>query len=181
MNISAGRLRGRRLTIPAGARPSSGRLREALFSIWGDRVEGSRFLDLFAGSGGVGIEAWSRGAAEVTLVDSDRRSLTALRRNVALVDEVATTRILGVPVQRALERLKAEGKRFDLIFADPPYALRLGAPFFAGVLQVVAADGALAVERRSGDLDGADFTGWRREPLRRYGDSALDLYLPIEE
>ena len=73
LRIAGGAHRGRRLAVPQGARPTQDRVREALFSIWGERVRGARFLDLFAGSGAVGIEALSRGAATATFVESDAR------------------------------------------------------------------------------------------------------------
>ena len=127
MRVIAGRYGGRRLSAPAGraTRPTADRVREALFSILGS-VEGLAVLDLFAGSGALGIEALSRGAASALLVDRDRRA-TALSR--------ANLRALGVPPIDAevvtadalslLADLARGGPRFDLVFVDPPYSSRV--------------------------------------------------------
>jgi 16S rRNA (guanine966-N2)-methyltransferase len=123
MRIVAGRAKGRRLASPADAtRPTSDRAREGLFNSLASLLDldGARVLDLFAGTGAVGLEALSRGAAEAVFVESDRAALAVLRRNVGDV---------GLPgahvVRRAVSAVLAEpsARRFDLVFADPPYAL----------------------------------------------------------
>lgn len=174
--IGAGRLGGRRLEVPAGIRPSGAKLRAALFSIWGADVQGARFLDLFAGSGAVGLEAWSRGAGAVTLVEQDRSALAAARRNRSLVPEPDAVRILAERVDAGLARLAREGAAFDLVFADPPYAEVPDGRFFAAVRAVAAAGSRLAIEHRSGVDPGESPPGWSRLSLRRYGDSSLSLY-----
>jgi 16S rRNA (guanine(966)-N(2))-methyltransferase RsmD len=176
VRIGAGRLGGRRLTVPAGARPSGGKLRAALFSIWGERLAGASLLDLFAGSGAIAVEAWSRGAATVTLVESDRRSLAAVRANVALIAAPGAARLLAEPALTALGRLVGEGARFDLIFADPPYADLPDDRLFAAAARVAAAGASLAVEHRAGVDLGELRGGWRRGAVRRYGDSGLSFY-----
>jgi len=119
VRILAGRWKGRRLDVPAHARPTSGRAREALFDILQDSVVGIRVLDLYAGSGAIGLEALSRGAAEAVFVESDRR---ALESNIARFrPDPDTVRILPDDARRATEMLAREGQRFDLVFADPPY------------------------------------------------------------
>lgn len=120
MRIIAGEHRGRRLKTPPGldVRPTSDRVREALFSILGDRVEGARVLDLFAGSGALAIEALSRGADSAVLVDSDRRAIDAIRANVEAIGP-AEARV----VQRdALAWLRTASGEYDLVFLDPPYS-----------------------------------------------------------
>ncbi|MEA2436234.1 MAG: rRNA (guanine966-N2)-methyltransferase [Thermoleophilaceae bacterium] len=118
MRIVAGAYRGRRIEAPRGraTRPTSDRVREALFSILGP-IDGVRVLDLFAGSGALGIEALSRGAAEAVFVDSDSRAVAMVRRNLAAVGAEA-------PVYRsdAFAWLGGAGGTFDLVFADPPYS-----------------------------------------------------------
>jgi 16S rRNA (guanine966-N2)-methyltransferase len=153
-------------------------LREALFSIWGERLAGAELLDLFAGSGGVGIEAWSRGARAVTLVESGRRALAAVRRNAGLIAEAGAARVIALPVERALERLAAEGRRYDLVFADPPYEQRLGERFFRLARRVAGASTSLAVEHGAATPPAEETPGWRRLATRRYGDSSLSLYEP---
>lgn len=173
--VTAGRLAGRRLVAPASIRPSSGRVREALFSIWTSEIAGAELLDLFAGSGAIGIEGWSRGARRVTLAESDRGSLAALRRNLALLP-AESARLLPEPVAGALARLRREAVRFDLIFADPPYEMALGEEFFAAAREVAAPDARLVVEHRAGSPPREACAGWRRAVPRRYGDSALSVY-----
>jgi 16S rRNA (guanine966-N2)-methyltransferase len=126
MRVIAGAYKGRRLTAPAGpsTRPTSDRVREALFSILGD-VSGLRVLDLFAGSGALGIEALSRGAAEAVFVESGRRAAAAIAANLRAVGDPPAT----VRSEDALAFLqRARGQAYDLVFADPPYssATRLG-------------------------------------------------------
>jgi 16S rRNA (guanine(966)-N(2))-methyltransferase RsmD len=119
MRVVAGRYRGRTLHAPKGAstRPTSDKVREALFSVLGD-VEGVRVLDLFAGSGALGIEALSRGAAEATFVDSDQRAAAAIRRNLDELGVAAAT----VRRRDVLAFLRSADGQFDLVFADPPYS-----------------------------------------------------------
>jgi 16S rRNA (guanine966-N2)-methyltransferase len=118
VRVVAGAYRGRRIEAPQGraTRPTSDRVREALFSILGP-IEGVRVLDLFAGSGALGIEALSRGAAEAVFVDSDARAVAAVRRNVdALGADAAVYR------RDAFAWLGGASGAFDLVFADPPYS-----------------------------------------------------------
>lgn len=138
--------------MPAdGTRPTSDRAREALFSSLGHLLElsGARVLDLFAGTGAVGLEALSRGAAAAVLVDSDRASVDVLRRNAAAVGLPGST-----VVRRSVRGLVAERPEapFDLVFADPPYALdddALGELLAALVAHDWLADDALVVVERS--------------------------------
>jgi 16S rRNA (guanine966-N2)-methyltransferase len=121
MRIIAGEFRGRRLRPPPGrqVRPTTDRVREAWFSIVGEAVVGARVLDLFAGSGALGLEALSRGAGHVTFVELAAPSIAALRANVAelgVEDAVAIRRAEALRFVRALER-----GAYDLAFADPPY------------------------------------------------------------
>ena len=175
MRIIAGRHRGRRLHAPAGrdTRPTSDRVREALFSILGARVEGARVLDLFAGSGALGLEALSRGAAAADLVDDDARAVAAARRNA---DGVEGAHIHRADARAFLRSARAAERQYDLVFLDPPYrqAQALGREL-AGPLAVVLAPGATVVSESD-----------RREPLdlpaltvndeRRYGDTLIRLH-----
>jgi 16S rRNA (guanine966-N2)-methyltransferase len=116
--ITGGEMRGRRLHVPrTGVRPTTGKVREAVFSILGG-VEGARVLDLFAGSGALGIEALSRGAAEATFVDSRP---AAVERNVSALDLADRARVVGSDAVRFLRRGGELG--FDLVLCDPPYKL----------------------------------------------------------
>jgi len=120
MRIIAGLHRGRRLVTPRGraTRPTSDRARETLFALLGD-LQGIRFLDLFAGSGAVGIEALSRGATGVCFVESASPALAALRTNLRTIDATAMTTVVARPLPGAVDRLAVP---FDIAFLDPPYA-----------------------------------------------------------
>ncbi len=120
LRLVGGAWRSRRLRVPAGPdlRPTPDRVRETLFNWLGPRVEGSRVLDLFAGSGALGLEALSRGAAEAVFVDTSRTAVRALEANIALLGAASAT-VLCMDAGRYLAR---GGEAFDLVFVDPPYA-----------------------------------------------------------
>jgi 16S rRNA (guanine966-N2)-methyltransferase len=142
MRVVAGAFKGRRLQAPRGSRtrPTADRVREALFSILSD-VNGLRVLDLYAGSGALGIEALSRGAAAATFVERDPRALAALRQNLEAIGSDAEVRR-----QDALRFLGSTGDTFDLVFVDPPYdsAVRLAEPL-SERLPAVLTEGARIV------------------------------------
>jgi len=123
VRIIAGSARGRKLLVPGGrsVRPTSDRVREALFNILAGEVAGCRFLDLYAGSGAVGIEALSRGAEHADFVEQDPTALQALQDNLERTDLKGGASVHPMPVRRALARLEPGEGLFDLIFADPPY------------------------------------------------------------
>jgi 16S rRNA (guanine966-N2)-methyltransferase len=182
MRVIAGDAKGRRLTgIRSSAiRPTSDRVREALFSALGDAVPGARVLDLYAGSGALGIEALSRGAATAVFVDSDREAAGAIRANLALtrMDDRATV------VRSAVGGFLA-GRRhgpFDLVLIDPPYVQ--GAP--VGDLQALVAGGLLAagawvVLETTGPDAPLPIEGLELVSLRRYGDTTLVFLRPPGE
>jgi 16S rRNA (guanine966-N2)-methyltransferase len=160
--------------VPAGARPSGARLREALYSIWGERVAGAQVLDLYAGSGGVGLEALSRGAASAAFVEKSRPALAALRSNLGLAG--GSARLVPLDAVTALKRLAREGVAFDLLFVDPPYDTEVGEREMA-LLAAVAREGAqLAFERRAGQTPPPGGAAWVLTSTRRYGDSELHFF-----
>ena len=172
----AGEAGGRRLAVPPrGTRPTSERVREALFSAIESAVdlEGARVLDLYAGSGALGLEALSRGAGAVALVERDRNALAVLRRNIAAVGLPGAEAVPG-----AVATVLARGctEPYDLVLADPPYAVEQAE--LTAVLTALAehgwvADGAVVIVERAKGA-GPD---WPRgyEPLRsrRYGDTEV--------
>jgi len=123
MRVLAGALKGRRLVTPRGTttRPTADQVRIALMDTLAPRLPGARLLDLFAGAGGVGLEALSRGAAHATFVERDARALAALRQNVEALGVGAVARPMRGDVAAALGTLARAGERFDLVFLDPPY------------------------------------------------------------
>jgi 16S rRNA (guanine966-N2)-methyltransferase len=179
--VIAGDLRGRRLFAPrSGVRPTSDRVREATFASLGSVVEGARVLDLYAGTGALGIEALSRGAIGAVFVDRSPASVSALRRNLEALALAERVRVLRSDVAGALRRLGREGAGFDLVFADPPYAVSdvettLGALSTLGLLEP---DATLVVERgRRHPL--AAIAGVAAVDERGYGDTVIVRLRPL--
>lgn len=178
MRIIAGNFKGRRLLVPPGQaiRPTGERAREALFDVLEHGqppVRGTRFLDLFCGTGAVGLEAHSRGAAEVVLVEHDRAALEVARANVARLGAPTSVRLLA----RDASRLGPAPRPFDLIFLDPPYRSGLAGATLEVLAQAgwVAADARVIVEL--GATEDLDLPApYSLERARRYG-SAKFLYL----
>jgi len=123
MRIIRGTLKGRRLATPKGfqTRPTSDRIKESLFDILGGKVEGKLVLDLYAGTGSLGIEALSRGAKKIVFVEKGRQALQLLTKNLSRCGLSGGAEILPKDVLRAIGILHQRGERFDLIFIDPPY------------------------------------------------------------
>jgi 16S rRNA (guanine966-N2)-methyltransferase len=177
MRVIAGTYGGRTLKAPPGehTRPTSDRVREALFSILAAHVAGATVLDLFAGSGALGLEALSRGAASVTFVDDAPAAIKAIKANVQALSADATVR--RSEALRFLGHASAGAAQYDLVFLDPPYrqAERLARPL-SEALPAVLAPGAVVVAESD-----------RRAPLalelalhdeRRYGDTLIRIYGP---
>src|SRR3989441_12933158 len=135
MRILAGALKGRRLVTPRGpaTRPTTDQVRLALLDALAPWLEGARVLDLFAGAGGVGLEALSRGAAHATFVERDARAVAALAANVRALGVGSRARVVRAEVGRALGRLAAAGERYDVVFLDPPYDGDVGAATLAAL------------------------------------------------
>jgi 16S rRNA (guanine966-N2)-methyltransferase len=175
MRVIAGIYGGRRLQTPAGldTRPTGDRVREALFSILGDRVHDARVLDLFAGSGALAIEALSRGAASATVVDNAAPAIRAITANLEALGADAT--VVRAEARRFLGGASRSGRSYDLVFLDPPYRLAaaLGRDLSAALAAVVAPGGTVVAESD------------RRAPLeidlpledeRRYGDTLIRIH-----
>lgn len=125
MHIFSGMYKNRPLQSPKGlkTRPTSGRLREALFNICQGYIEGCRFLDLFAGSGAMGLEAMSRGARIVTFIDDSKESIRCIQANVRTFNEEKRANIIYGDVFNTLNKIAKQGLQYDIIYADPPYDL----------------------------------------------------------
>src|ERR1700722_17104404 len=126
MHILAGKHYKRKLIVPKGVtlRPTFSRLKATLFNILQSEIEGAYFLDLFAGIGGMGVEALSRGAKGVTFVEKERKAMEEIKANCVLVKEEENVEMLLMDVFSALKWLEKKGEQFDIIFADPPYGTR---------------------------------------------------------
>lgn len=143
MHIFSGTYKSRKILTPKGekTRPTSGRLREALFNICQEDIEGANFLDLFAGSGAMGLEALSRGAKHVTFVDNSRESIRCIRSNLETLGIERSGDVIYSDVFEAMKKLAKKGSRFDMIYADPPYGNLIegnqGSISFSGQVLVV--------------------------------------------
>lgn len=165
MRIIAGEFRGRQLRVPGDrrTRPTADRVREAWFSILGDKVVGAGVVDLFAGSGALGLEALSRGARHVEFVESANAAVKALRANVATLDAEERVKVHRTDAIRFAGGLDAMA--FDIALADPPYKGDY-ARQLVGIFQAHPFARVLGVEHRMAD----DLSG---DETRRYGDAAL--------
>ncbi len=123
MRVIAGSAKGRKLTAPEGehTRPTTDRFKEMLFGTLQFRIAGVRFLDLFSGSGGIAIEALSRGAQEAVMVETDAKALACIRQNLAMTGFGERAQVMSCSVEQAVRELGARGQQFDIIFMDPPY------------------------------------------------------------
>jgi 16S rRNA (guanine966-N2)-methyltransferase len=179
IRIIAGSLKGRRIEVPEGQtlRPTADRVREALFSILGGQLAGAVVLDAYAGSGALGLEALSRGAARVVFLEGDRRAVRALESTLGRWGVGSSASVVPGPVARSL-RGASLGGPFDLILADPPYRepaeLVRFLPLAAAWLRP---EGQLVLERPF-DADPAEGPGLRLVRSSRYGRCRLDFYRP---
>lgn len=178
--IVAGTLGGRRIAAPpgAGTRPTSDRVREALFNAVQASIDltGARVADLYAGSGAVGLEALSRGADHVLLVESDARAARVIRQNIAALDAAPAARLVTGKVAGVLAAGPSDG-RYDLVFADPPYAV--GEDEVTAMLNALveadwlAPEALVVVERSSRGAPLRWVEGITADRSRRYGETTL--------
>jgi 16S rRNA (guanine(966)-N(2))-methyltransferase RsmD len=182
VKIIAGQLKGQQLVTPRGhrTRPTADQVRIALMDTLMPRLAGARFLDLFAGAGGVGLEALSRGAARAVFVEQDAGAVTALERNVAALRVRRETRVVRADVGRALNRLAEDGERFELIFLDPPYDAGLVEKtlFRLGEGALTTADSIVVAQhftKRSPPETVGTLAAYR---TRRFGETTLTFFRP---
>jgi 16S rRNA (guanine966-N2)-methyltransferase len=200
VRITGGALRGRAAKVPPGVRPTEGRVREALFSIWRDRLAGCRFLDLFAGSGVVALEAAGRGARCVLAIDQDAQAVRTIAANAANATRPARpgedvlaaveTRRLTLPAGLAALGSGSAGEvgraggagagtnaaAFDLVFADPPYRFDDFEPLLLALPPLLAGGAEIAVEHSARRRLPSAAGPLVQCDLRRYGESAVAFY-----
>lgn len=180
LTITGGTLRSRRVSTPPGrdVRPTPAKVKEALFSILGERVDAARVLDLFAGTGALGFESISRGAAHVTFVERHRPTADALRASARALGVAAQVDVVNAPAEKAARAVEG---RFDLVFADPPYAQPYPGGAFAALRERGAIDPATTVvyEHTSRDPAPQD-PAMTLERTARYGEVALAFLRPSE-
>lgn len=179
MRIVAGIARGRRLEAPAGSgtRPTSDRIRESIFNILGQRFEGGAVLDLYAGSGAMGLEAISRGADRAVLVEMDRKAAEVCEKNAASLGFGERVRVIRSDAAGALRTLAGRGDRFDLVFLDPPYA-EGPAPALEslGTLGLLAPGGRIVAEHGRRQPPREAYGSLVRTSLREFGEPAVSFY-----
>jgi 16S rRNA (guanine966-N2)-methyltransferase len=181
MRIISGRYRGLRFkTLRSGnLRPTSDQLRETLFDVLGPHLEGSTFLDAYAGTGAVGLEALSRGAREVVFIEHHRPAAKLIHSNLAALEIQDGYHVMSCQVLTGLERLAAEGSRFDFVFVDPPYSqireyhhvLRQ-----IGRGQILFPSSVVIAEHSRQCLLEEEYGNLHRSRLLRHGDAQLAFY-----
>jgi 16S rRNA (guanine(966)-N(2))-methyltransferase RsmD len=176
MRIIAGEFKGRRLKAPRweGLRPTSDKLRETLFNILAPRIPGARVLDVFAGTGAVGLESLSRGAAHVTFIEQDRRAAALIAENAALCGVENRCVIIRDRAEHALHSRLA-GQVFDVVVLDPPYEFEPLGAVVEAALRSLAPDGLLILEHAFRRALPA-VAGARVTRTVRSGDSALSMF-----
>jgi 16S rRNA (guanine966-N2)-methyltransferase len=186
MRVIAGNAHGRRISAPRGleTRPATARVRSSIFSRIDARFDlrGARVLDLFAGSGSLGLEALSRGAAHVTFVDTSRAAAAAIAKNLGVFGFADAARIVTVEVIRALNDLGREREQFDLVFVDAPYANDLSAKVLAALVdRSLMVPRGLAVVRQAGRAPALTPASLERVNEATLGDHRIALYRRFEQ
>lgn len=181
MRVIAGKAKGRALIAPEGwdTRPITAMMKEALFSIWQFQISGARFLDLFAGSGSMGIEALSRGAKRAVFVEQDRKAVEVIRKNLNNCKLTQEVEVYQDDVFRRITTLKANVQKFDIIYLDPPFT---NDGIFLPVLEAVTGagileeNGEIAIRTRKEKEMPDTLNGFDRYKLKVYGQSAIHFY-----
>lgn len=179
MRIIAGSRKGRSLKLPRGeVRPTADRVKETIFNVLGQWLPGERVLDLYAGAGSLGLEALSRGAVEATFVESSRAVMPTLAENVRALEFAKASTTVLEPVERALPKLARRERRYTLVFADPPYAARAGAPVLQALdsLGLVEPGGRVVIEHDRRETLPEDVGELSRVDERRFGDTQVTFF-----
>jgi 16S rRNA (guanine966-N2)-methyltransferase len=180
MRVIGGIHRGKRLRTVRGLaiRPTSDRLRETLFNILAPRIDGSRFLDICAGSGAVGIEALSRGVTEASFIESSRHACAVIEANLAALGITSEATIINRDVSAALRRLNLEARRFEIAFFDPPYASKIYGRVMRqlGAGNLLSAGALVVVEHLAKTPPEPKYGRLRISREVKQGESALAFY-----
>jgi len=181
LRVIAGLLKGRKLLeIKAqNIRPTSDRVKEAMFSILGNRVINCRFLDLFAGSGSVGIEAYSRGADEVIFIDSNKESIKVLKDNLTITGILDSIEVYNTDYSNAINKLTEKKKLFDIIFIDPPYKKDIAYDAVKKIFKsnILSNYGIIIIEQSKKDFVHEKIEAYELVKRKTYGNTLLLFYL----
>ncbi len=183
MRVIAGKYRGRKLNSPVNndVRPTTDKVKEAIYNILQGEVEDSLVLDMFAGSGGLGIEAISRGAKKVFFCDNNSKSLDLLVSNLAFVEKGSYELFKG-DYNDCLRLLSSRGTKLDIILCDPPYIKKLGSDVLDKIqkLDLLADGGKIVVERKTSD-ESIDHDYFTKLSQRRYGETTLEIFSKVSK
>jgi 16S rRNA (guanine(966)-N(2))-methyltransferase RsmD len=170
LRVISGTLKGKKLLSAKGLslRPTSDRVRESVFDILQGNVEGLRVLDLFAGTGAMGIEALSRGAISAVFIENQKSSLEILRKNLSACRMEAVTQVLAKEAEEGLRLLEGQGGRFELIFLDPPYG--------QGLVRRLWVPETLIVAEHSPAEEVEGGFPWERVDFRKYGGTRISFF-----
>jgi 16S rRNA (guanine(966)-N(2))-methyltransferase RsmD len=179
--ITGGLFKGRTLLIPPQIRATEAKVRQALFNILGQTLQGARVIDAFAGSGALGFEALSRGASFVAFIDSDPEAILSIRDNLARLERElprSAWRVLHLDVERGLRQLAKDERPFDVIFFDPPYRTEEGKKALNTVVEyaMLAAAGLAVVEHDRRTVLPPSIGLLQQRTQHRYGDTVLSFY-----
>ncbi len=179
MRIISGTLKGKKLfsAIGLSLRPTSDRVRESVFDILQGTIEGLRVLDLFAGTGAMGIEALSRGAAAAVFIENQKSSLEALRKNLSTCRLEGISEVLAQEAEEGLRVLEGRGRSFDLIFLDPPYGKGLARRTLAGLAEsrLLKPETLIVAEHSPAEEVGEIFP-LERADFRKYGGTCISFF-----
>lgn len=181
MRIVGGTARGRVIAAPKSddvIRPTADRVRETLFNVLGQRCDGLTVLDLFAGTGALGLEAVSRGAERAVLVDQGREALTLCRENARALGFEAKVEIVARPALEAIASLGAAGRRFELVFSDPPYRLEAAVPVLEALDRagVVTDEGVAVIETGRDEAVPERVGRFTRIDERTFGSTTVRIF-----
>lgn len=181
MRVIAGLFKGRILERieTQSIRPTSDRVKEAMFSILGDKVINCSFLDLFAGSGSVGIEAYSRGAAEVVFIDSNKDSIKVLRNNLVKIGLKEGIEVYNTDYSNAISKLASRRKIFDIIFLDPPYKQNISFDAIKKIFKnnILSSYGIIIIEQNVKEFTNEEIYTYKLIKKKIYGNTQLSFYV----
>lgn len=184
VRVISGVAKGRPLkAVPGnGTRPTTDKVKEAIFSMIGPYFDGGTALDLFAGTGGLGIEAWSRGVDRVIFVDREKNSIDIIRHNLAAAGAEQATEIYRNDAERALKALAKRGITFDLVFLDPPYRMTAMDVLMEELdaKDMLAPNAIIVVEHDAEVSYPEELTAFRQIRQAKYGDIAVSIYAYIQ-
>lgn len=179
MRIISGQFKGRKLKTLDGmnTRPTADRVKESLFNILGNKVYDANVLDLFAGSGSLGLEALSRGAVSCVFVDSSKAAISIVEENVKLCRQEKNSKLIN---KDYIEVLKLVDEKFDIIFVDPPYSKGIELVVLDRAKNILTEDGVIIVETDQTDIPPDEINGLVKYDSRKYGRTIISFYTYLE-